>query len=260
MSSFASVIHSLHINCGGKEVTINNTIKYDADTEIQGASVYYNGGYWAFSSTGNFLDDGHDSDSYIFFNTSILHNISTFDTALYTTALRAAISLTYYGLCLMNGNYTVELHFAEIVFTQYDSSNIIGKRAFNVYVQGELKLNDFDIVKEAGGTGRAVIKSYTVDVKNNTLKIQLYWAGKGTTSIPFRGNYGPIISAISVEPNFRPTLKSRKRIKVDLIIAGIIGGLILVSVIIIYLWKKGYIMRKIQRMEAGEMSHTTSFS
>ncbi|XP_076960167.1 putative LRR receptor-like serine/threonine-protein kinase At1g07650 [Bidens hawaiensis] len=110
----------------------------------------------------------------------------------------AAISLTYYGLCLMNGNHTVKLHFAEIVFTQDNSFISLGKRIFNVYVQGELKLRDFDIVKEAGGTGIAVIKSFAVNVKNNTLKIQLYWAGKGTTAIPDRGSYGPIISAIDV--------------------------------------------------------------
>ncbi|KAJ0430697.1 putative Galactose-binding-like domain superfamily, Malectin domain-containing protein [Helianthus annuus] len=199
MSSFASEINSLHINCGGKEVNINNTV-YESDIEKKGASPYYNAGNWAFSSTGNFLDDDHDSDANILSNTSSLHNISTFDTELYKTARTTAISLTYYGLCLKNGHYTVRLHFAEIIFTQDKSFNSLGKRVFNVYVQGELKLKNFNIAKEAGGTGRAVVKSYTVNVKNNTLKIQLYWAGKGTTGIPVRGSYGPIISAISVDP------------------------------------------------------------
>ncbi|KAJ0941065.1 putative Malectin domain-containing protein [Helianthus annuus] len=120
------------------------------------------------------------------------------ETALYTKARTAAISLTYYGLCLMNGNYTVKLHFAEIIFT---SPNFPRKRLFDVYVQGELKLKDFDITKEAGGSGRALLKNYTVNVKNNTLKIQLYWAGKGTVETPLQGNYGPIISAISVDPS-----------------------------------------------------------
>ncbi|KAI3731704.1 hypothetical protein L1987_62893 [Smallanthus sonchifolius] len=203
--SNAKQIHSLHINCGGKEVSINNTIKYESDAEKRGASSYYNAGNWAFSSTGNFLDASLGYDGYIISNMSNLHNVSTSDTKLYTTARRAAISLTYYGLCLMNGNYTVRLHFAEIVFTQDHSFNSLGRRVFDVYVQGELKLKDFDIVKEAGGTGRVVIKSYTVNVKNNTLKIQLYWAGKGTTGIPFSGSYGPIISAISVDPNYTPT-------------------------------------------------------
>ncbi|KAK9074429.1 hypothetical protein SSX86_007027 [Deinandra increscens subsp. villosa] len=150
--------------------------------------------------TGNFINDGDDSGVYILSNTSNLNSISTSDTKLYTRARTAAISLTYYGLCLMNGKYTVRLHFAEIVFTQDHSSNSLGRRVFDVYVQGELKLKDFNIAKEAGGTGRAVIKSYLVNVKNNTLKIQLYWAGKGTRQIPKIGSYGPIISAISVDP------------------------------------------------------------
>ncbi|KAI3731705.1 hypothetical protein L1987_62894 [Smallanthus sonchifolius] len=255
--SNALLIRSLHINCGGEEVNINNTIKYEADTKRQGASTYYNGGNWAFSSTGNFLDDRH-SDTYILSDTSNLHYISTSDTELYTTARRAAISLTYYGLCLVNGNYTVRLHFAEIAFTQYNSFNSLGKRVFDVYVQGELKLEDFDIVKAAGGTGRVVIKSYTVNVKNNTLKIQLYWAGKGTTGIPFRGSYGPIISAISVDPDFG-TPNYGKGSEVGLI-GGILGGLCFASVIIVILWRRGYIMSKKQYTETGEMSHTTSFS
>ncbi|KAJ0430683.1 putative Malectin domain-containing protein [Helianthus annuus] len=217
MSSFALEIFSLHINCGGAQVNINNTIIYEADTERRGASSYYNDGNWAFSSTGHFLDEDHDSDdymlsntsnlynthdsdAYILSNTSELYNTPKCDMELYTTARKAAISLTYYGLCLLNGKYTVKLHFAEIGLTDDNLFNSIGKRVFNVYVQGELKLIDFDIVKEARGVGIGVIKSYTVNVKNNTLKIQLYWAGKGNTGIPMRGSYGPIISAISVDP------------------------------------------------------------
>ncbi|KAL8229877.1 hypothetical protein R6Q57_014777 [Mikania cordata] len=235
-------IHTLHINCGGKEVNINNTIKYEADTERNGASKYYLDGNWAISSTGNFLHADYEfSDTYIISNTSPLHNISTFDAELYTTARRTAISLTYYGLCLLNGNYTVKLHFAEIVFTQDNFIDSVGKRVFDVYVQDELTLKDFNIVKEASGTGRAVIKSYRVNVKNNTLKIQLYWAGKGTTGIPGEGNYGPIISAISVTPNFKPP-HFREKNEVGLIIGTVGGGVFFVTLIVVILWRKGYIM------------------
>jgi hypothetical protein len=45
--------------------------------------------------------------------------------------------------------------------------------------------------------GKAVIKTVTAAVNNNTLEIRLYWAGKGTTDIPNKGVYGPFISAIS---------------------------------------------------------------
>lgn len=35
---------------------------------------------------------------------------------------------------------------------------------------------------------------------DGTLEIHFYWAGKGTNSVPNRGVYGPLISAISVRP------------------------------------------------------------
>ncbi|KAI3731702.1 hypothetical protein L1987_62891 [Smallanthus sonchifolius] len=146
MLSFAIEIYSLHINCGGKEVSINNTIKYKVDTERKGASQYHSDDNWAFSSTGNFLDGNRGPNDYIISNTSTLHNISAFDTELYKTARIAAISLTYYGLCLMNGNYSVRLHFAEIVFTQDNSFTSLGKRVYDVYVQiAFLKCGDLPV-------------------------------------------------------------------------------------------------------------------
>ncbi|KAJ0804137.1 putative protein kinase RLK-Pelle-DLSV family [Helianthus annuus] len=230
--------YSLHINCGDEEVNINKT-KYEADTLRRHA--FHNEGNWAFSSTGNFLDGDRESELYTLSNTSNLH-ISTEDVKLYQKARTSSILLTYYGLCLMNGLYTVKLHFAEIVFTDDNSFNSLGKRVFDVYVQGELKLKDFDIVKEAGGAGIAVIKSYVIDVKNNTLKVQLYWAGKGTTAIPSDGSYGPIISAISVDPRFKPR-KFTKKNKIGLIAGTVGGGIVFLSIIVIViLWRKGYLV------------------
>ena len=59
---------------------------------------------------------------------------------------------------------------------------------------------DFDISAQAGGVGIAIVKNYTVYV-TTSLEIRLYWAGKGTLTIPTRGVYGPLISAISVDPS-----------------------------------------------------------
>ncbi|KAJ0725501.1 putative protein kinase RLK-Pelle-DLSV family [Helianthus annuus] len=236
--SFKEQIYSLHINCGGEEVHINNN-KFDDDKDGKCASSYYNDGNWAFSNTGNYIDYQGVSSLNMLSNKSNLHNISMYDSEIYKTARGSAISLTYYGLCLMDGNYTVKLHFAEIILTQDNSSNILGKRVFDVYVQGELVLKDFDIAKEAGGVGRAVIKRHTATVKKNTLKIQLYWAGKGTTSIPYAGCYGPIISAISVDPEFDPP-GSGKKPNVGLIVGVVGGALFFVGLIIGILYKKGY--------------------
>lgn len=190
----------MHINCGGKDASIFNNTTYEADSEPRGASTYYyaSNRKWAFSSTGNFMDNDLDADTYIETNVSSLYNTTSL---LYQSARVSPLSLTYYGLCLMNGNYTVNLHFAEIVFTNDSSFNSLGKRIFDVYLQGKLVLKDFDISAEAGGPGRPIIKSLTAMVTSNTLKIHLYWAGRGTTGIPRRGMYGPLISAISVDPS-----------------------------------------------------------
>ncbi|XP_062169467.1 probable leucine-rich repeat receptor-like serine/threonine-protein kinase At3g14840 isoform X2 [Alnus glutinosa] len=190
--------NNLYINCGGQTVTINgSTIYYeDADTDSSGAShLHQNSNSWAFSSTGNFMDNG-DDDTYIVSNSS---RLSMTNPELYMNARLSPISLTYYAFCLRNGNYKVNLHFAEIMFTDDKTYRSLGRRIFDIYIQGELVLKDFNIVKEAGGVGKAVIKTFTAAVNNNnTLEIRFYWAGKGTTDIPNKGVYGPLISAISV--------------------------------------------------------------
>lgn len=68
-------------------------------------------------------------------------------------------------------------------------------------MQENLVLKDFDIAAAAGGAGKPIEKIFTAVVKSHTLKIHLYWAGRGTQGTPDRGNYGPLISAISVDPS-----------------------------------------------------------
>ena len=59
---------------------------------------------------------------------------------------------------------------------------------------------DFDIESSARGVDKAVVKEHKANVIDNVLMIRFYWAGKGMTAAPKRGTYGPLISAISVEP------------------------------------------------------------
>ena len=124
---------SLHINCGDKEATING-IKYEADTTPKGASLLYvtPGSKWAFSSTGNFMDDNINDDNYIATSAS---KLTIPNSELYTKARLSPLSLTYYGLCMLSGSYTVNLHFAEIVFTNDTTYCSLGKRRFNVFIQ-----------------------------------------------------------------------------------------------------------------------------
>ncbi|KAK8959012.1 putative LRR receptor-like serine/threonine-protein kinase [Platanthera guangdongensis] len=231
---------SLHINCGGREKIING-IKYEADMEERGASMLYFGQNWAFSSTGNFMDNNEDSDTYIARNTS---NLSIPNAELYAEARLSPLSLTYYGLCMFTGQYTVQLHFAETVFHDDNTFYSLGKRLFNVFIQAQMVLEDFNIEKAAGGAGKAIEMSFNASVTDHTLKIQFYWAGKGSTGIPNRGVYGPLISAISVRPNFVPPqdhTELRKATKVVIGISTSVFGLIFLALAI--WWRKRCIKR-----------------
>lgn len=54
-------------------------------------------------------------------------------------------------------------------------------------------------MEEAGGVGIGVTKTFdNISVDGNALEIDLNWAGKGTTSVPDREVYRPLISAIDI--------------------------------------------------------------
>jgi len=75
---------------------------------------------------------------------------------------------------------------------------------FDVYVQGQKVLTDFDMAKEAGSSNTAVIRSFNnTNATESFLEIHFFLAGKGTCCIPIQGTYGPLISAISVTPDKR---------------------------------------------------------
>ncbi|KAL3733931.1 hypothetical protein ACJRO7_023307 [Eucalyptus globulus] len=232
--------YNLFINCGGSEVNIGEK-KYNADAEPATASRFFHSeNYWAYSSTGHFLDDNTPGDNYRADNVSVL---STDDAQLYVKARRSATSLTYYGFCLRNGPYNLSLHFAEIMFTSNRSHTSLGRRAFNIYMQGILVWEDFNIEIEAGGAGKPVIRNFTVNVTNGTLEIRLYWAGKGTTAIPRRGVYGPLISAISVYPDFE--IPQESAIISAGTVVGIVVAIVLVVVLIpVILWWRGCLGRE----------------
>lgn len=110
-----------------------NGSAYDDDTDPAGPSSFYlSRTHWASSTTGNFMDDDHPTDSY---TTSNLTRLSMTNPELYMSARLSPISLTYYGFCMGNGNYTVSLHFAEIMFTADKTYSSLGRRIFDIYIQ-----------------------------------------------------------------------------------------------------------------------------
>jgi hypothetical protein len=123
----------LHINCGGRATTIGD-IKYEEDLDPGGSAkfVHMTDGTWGFSSTGFFEDARSTSKDYIAENVS---RLGMNDSLLYMNARLSPLSLTYYARCLANGNYTVKLHFAEIILRDNRSFYGVGRRMFDVYIQ-----------------------------------------------------------------------------------------------------------------------------
>ncbi|XAR70980.1 Non-specific serine/threonine protein kinase [Bertholletia excelsa] len=232
---------SFSINCGGTEQTSSSGIKFDNDSEILGAaSMYISSDHqWAVSNTGSYISNPNGPLSIVQTDSQITE---TLDSELYKTARISPSSLRYYGLGLKNGKYNVELHFAEIQMEQSHSWKGLGRRLFDVYIQGERVLKDFSIRDEAEGSKRAVVRKFEANVSNTAMDIHLFWAGRGTCCIPFQSTFGPLVSAIHVSQVSEGTRSSKRDNKRAGRIAGIAvgctAGLVVVASAFYLWWRK----------------------
>lgn len=224
--------HSLFINCGGEHINVDGN-DYEEDLSTIGPSNFFNSANkWAYSSTGVYL--GKASAHYTAKASSALTG-----SAFYNSARLAPQSLKYYGLCLLRGNYHVKLHFAEIMYSDNKTFESHGRRLFDVSIQGRIVLEDFNIMEEAGGVGRGIVREFDVDVNGSTLEIHLFWRGKGTTAIPDRGVYGPLISAITITPNF--PVDTGNGLSAGAIAGIVIGSCVILILLLIILRLMGYL-------------------
>ncbi|XP_060194548.1 probable leucine-rich repeat receptor-like serine/threonine-protein kinase At3g14840 isoform X2 [Lycium barbarum] len=242
LSSCSKNWYSVHINCGGKSVTIGDTT-YEADEDSAGpAKFFYLKESWGASNTGYFSERFREMN----YKVTNVSAIKGDESELYTTARLSALSLTYYGRCLVNGNYTVKLHFAEIVIRDNRSSQSLGKRLFDVYIQGERKLKDFDIRTAAEGVDKALTKKFNVVVEDGILEVRFQYAGKGRSDLSSRESCGPLISAISFEANavnyslrgyiMDPSASHKKM--VSIIAGAVASSLILILTIWFVAWRR----------------------
>ncbi|XVE51735.1 hypothetical protein DITRI_Ditri02bG0064600 [Diplodiscus trichospermus] len=226
------------IKCGGPQMTSNGII-FDAENITLNAAIFNvtSSRKWAISNAGLFPDRGNQE----YIQNTLAQVRSTNAPELYQTSRLSPGSLRYYGLSLENGPYTVNLFFAETAFPDRSTQSwkSLGRRVFDVYIQGTPRLRDFEIAKEAGGVERAIIKNFTANVTESHLEIHLFWAGKGTCCTPEQGYYGPSISAINVVPNFKPTVSGipagtpREKNQTGLIV-GIAVPVFVVALILIF--------------------------
>ncbi|MGB1207037.1 MAG: malectin domain-containing carbohydrate-binding protein [Chitinophagales bacterium] len=134
--------NEIRINCGGENYVDDLGNLFVADT-------FYN----EMLTTYTFSEE-------IFIN-------NTLDGALYQTERNAYINDLQYDIPVSpNASYRVLLHFAELYWTSPNS------RIFDVSIENEILLNDFDIFAEAG-TNTALVKEFVVLVADTTLNINL---------------------------------------------------------------------------------------
>ncbi|KAL4554020.1 hypothetical protein LXL04_039863 [Taraxacum kok-saghyz] len=194
------------INCGGPQITASRGLVHEQDTQPLGPAAYYltPERWWGVSNVGR-----RDNPNPNYTVTSSQRQFIDEDSELFQTARISAGSLRYYGLGLENGNYTVNLRFAEIVIENGPIWTSLGRRVFDIYIQGSKVFQNFDIKRAANGNSfTPVSREVTVAVLNNYLEIHLFWTGKGTCCVPNQGTFGPLISAISATPEFTPIVSN----------------------------------------------------
>ncbi|KAK8274106.1 hypothetical protein V6Z12_D10G051600 [Gossypium hirsutum] len=225
------------IKCGGLQMTADGIV-FEAENNSLGTATFNvtSTQKWAVSSVGLY----EDRENPMYVQNTFAQVKSTNTPGLFLTSRTSPVSLRYYGLGLENGLYTVNLFFAETAYPDRitRSWKSLGRRVFDIYIQGGLQVKDFDISKEAGGAERAITRRFVTNVTDNHLEIHLLWAGKGTCCVPELGYYGPSISAISVVPDFKPTVSglppgtSKKK---TALLVGIVVAVGAVALVLIYL-------------------------
>ena len=96
-----------------------------------------------------------------------------------------------YTLLVKQGSYRVNLYFAEI----YSQISGPGQRVFDVLLNGKVVLTDFDQYAQVGGSNKALIRSFVVDM-----------AEDGNLVISFTKKIqNPKINGIEVFPKVTPT-------------------------------------------------------
>ncbi len=131
----------VRVNAGGPEYTDASGLVWMEDSGFNTGQV---------SSSGAAID-GTDDD--------LLYQSERWD--------KGADPELRYGVEVPNGDYLLRLHFAEVYFKAFSP----GSRVFDVAVEGNRVLTDFDIYKEVGGN-RALIKEIPVTINDGRVDIE----------------------------------------------------------------------------------------
>lgn len=99
---------------------------------------------------------------------------NTTNDELYQTERYSTSGTLLYEIPVVNGTYNVDLHFAELFYGVGSQVGGVGSRVFNIQVENETQIDNYDIVLAAGGSATAIIESLqNVIVTDGMLTITL---------------------------------------------------------------------------------------
>jgi malectin (di-glucose binding ER protein)/phosphoesterase family protein/putative Ig domain-containing protein len=134
---------AIRVNSGGSAYTDPSGNLWSADTGFTGGLTFTN----TATVTGT--------------STPVLYNTERYG---YSSATASPASFQY-AFTVPNGGYSITLKFAETYLTG------AGQRIFNVAINGQTVLSNFDIFAAAGGMNIAVDKQFAVNVTNGQILI-----------------------------------------------------------------------------------------
>ncbi len=150
---------------GFDEVNINVSAQADV--------IRINAGGPAYTFAGNaWAADQYSNGGIAFTKNMPIEN--TENNQLYQTERYRDNGTLIYEIPVANGEHGVNLHFAEIFFglPGQGASGGAGSRVFNVDIEGQEQLENYDIFVAAGGAATAIVESFTgIEVNDQSLTI-----------------------------------------------------------------------------------------
>jgi len=156
ISTNAQSVSAIRINTGGPTQNVGGVIWSACDSSSNCNGYVTGGSRYAKSPT-----------------PSISGIVSPANQAVYQTewtggqtgGIPAGATAFSFNVPVTDGNYLVRLHFAD------SNQNAIGKRIFDVKIEGGFALQNFDIFKEANGMNKAILREFPVTISDGNVSI-----------------------------------------------------------------------------------------
>lgn len=138
------------------------------------SSLFINSGGPAF----DFMTEEWTADNYFVGGTEFGDAIpiaNSENDQLYQTERFSTSGTLLYEIPVDNGDYNVDLHFAELFYGVGGQAGGVGSRVFNISIEnGQVQVDNYDIVEEAGGSATAIVENYqNITVTDGMLTITL---------------------------------------------------------------------------------------